>query len=394
MPNLVVLSHLRWDFVFQRPQHLMSRFAQTGNVLFIEEPVHKPGDPGYTVSHPCTNVAVIKPHTPLQNPGFEGKQTAVLAPVIEEVVQQMAPEDYSAWFYTPMALPLLDVLKPQAVIYDCMDELSAFAYAPPQLKRRERALLKRADLVFTGGPSLYRAKRSHNPATHCFPSAVDTRHFSRGADRANALPSLAGIAKPRLGFFGVVDERFDCELLGTIAAMRPDWQFCIVGPVVKIDPSLLPRLSNVHYFGQQPYADLPGFIAGWDVCLLLFAQNDATRFISPTKTLEYMAAARPVVSTPVVDVVDLYGDLVSIARSPEEFVSACEALLAETADERILREAAMRRKVETLTWDNTAKAMAAVIAETVDAQRAQPNIFGSRGVLQAPLATPARTPAQ
>ena len=394
MPNLVVLSHLRWDFVFQRPQHLMSRFAQTGNVLFIEEPVHKPGDPGYTVSHPCTNVTVIKPHTPLQNPGFEGKQTAVLAPVIEEVVQQMAPEDYCAWFYTPMALPLLDALKPQAVIYDCMDELSAFAYAPPQLKRRERALLKRADLVFTGGPSLYRAKRSHNPATHCFPSAVDTRHFSRGADRANVLPSLAGIAKPRLGFFGVVDERFDCELLATIAAMRPDWQFCIVGPVVKIDPSLLPRRANIHYFGQQPYADLPGFIAGWDVCLLLFAQNDATRFISPTKTLEYMAAARPVVSTPVVDVVDLYGDLVSIARSPEEFVSACEALLAETADERILREAAMRRKVETLTWDNTAKAMAAVIAETVVAKRAQPNIFGSRGVLQAPLATPARTPAQ
>lgn len=354
------------------------------------------GEPGYTLSMPCTNVCVVKPRTPVKSPGFHGKQTALLAPLLKTAVNEAGLGAYCVWFYTPMAFALLEVLSPRAVIYDCMDELSAFAYAPPQLKRREHALLKRADLVFTGGPGLYESKRPHNPATHCFPSAVDVRHFATGADPANAAPILAPLPRPRLGFFGVIDERFDCELLAAIAAMRPDWQFCIVGPVVKIDPAILPRHANIHYYGQRAYSDLPGFIAGWDVCLLLFALNDSTRFISPTKTLEYMAAGRPIVSTPVTDVVSLYGDLVSIAQTPADFVAACERLLNESPDERAERESAMRRRVERLTWDSTAKAMSSLIDQVLTEKRPDRKTFGARaggGTLAATRATPAGSSA-
>ncbi|MDB5808671.1 MAG: UDP-galactopyranose mutase [Betaproteobacteria bacterium] len=379
MPPLVVLSHLRWDFVFQRPQHLMTRFAQTTTVWFVEEPVYDPGEPHFEVSQPLPNLRVLKPHTPIEAKGFSDVQLAVLTPMLKAAVADLAKGAYCAWLYTPMALPLLDALTPQLVIYDCMDELSAFSQAPIQLQLRERALIKHADLVFTGGPSLYKAKRSQHPSTHCFPSAVDAKHFARGADPANAASILAPLPHPRFGFFGVVDERFDVELLAALAAARPQWQICIVGPVVKIDESVLPRRPNIHYFGQQPYSELPSFIAGWDVCLLLFALNEATRFISPTKTLEYMAAEHPVVSTPVTDVVDLYGDLVTIASSADEFIAAAERLLNESTDQRILRIAAMRRRVESLSWDGTARKMELLIAEAVAAKSDSAAASGKAG---------------
>jgi UDP-galactopyranose mutase len=354
----------------------MTRFAKTGKVLFVEEPVYDPRAPFLEFTQPHPNIRVLKPHINVQPAGYSSEELAILLPLLKAAAAEFAFGEggYCAWFYTPMALPLLDALAPQAVIYDCMDELSSFAKAPPELRQRERALMHRADLVFTGGPSLYRVKRTQHPSTYCFPSAVDVKHFARGAETANAVSALSHLPHPRLGFFGVVDERFDCELLAAVAKSRPHWQFCIVGPVVKIDPEVLPRGSNIHYFGQQAYADLPGFIAGWDVCLLLFALNDATRFISPTKTLEYMAAEHPVVSTPVTDVVDLYGEFVSIAASPAEFLCACERLLNESAAEGSARRAAMRRCVEKYSWDSTAKAMESIIVEAVELNHASSSV--------------------
>jgi glycosyltransferase involved in cell wall biosynthesis len=220
---------------------------------------------------------------------------------------------------------------------------------------------------------------------------VDARHFSRGADAANALPALNSLAHPRLGFFGVVDERFDVGLLADLAAARPQWEFCIVGPVVKIDAAVLPRRPNIHYFGQQPYADLPSFIAGWDICLLLFALNEATRFISPTKTLEYMAAEHPVVSTPVPDVMDLYGDLIAIASSADEFIAACERLLNESGDQRILRTAAMRRRVESHSWDGTVRKMQALIVDAIADKTKSGARRGGAPVMSGQGAAPAAT---
>jgi glycosyltransferase involved in cell wall biosynthesis len=259
-----------------------------------------------------------------------------------------------------MALPLATGMKPRGVVYDCMDELSHFKNAPRQLVQRENALFKTADLVFTGGRSIYNAKKSRHPDVHCFPSSVDAKHF---ANVKGEHPLNADIPHPRLGYCGVIDERLNLDLIDSIAKARPDWNIVMVGPIVKIDPAQVPRHDNIHWLGQQSYEDLPAFISGWDVCLLPFALNDATKFISPTKTLEYMACGRPSVSTSIRDVVEPYGHVVRIADTPEGFIADCEMIMQRTADERAQHSRELAEIVARTSWDNTAQAMAELIAQ-------------------------------
>jgi UDP-galactopyranose mutase len=297
---------------------------------------------------------VLNPRTQVLSPGFSDSQLPLLQQLLQDFLAEEKLGDHIVWFYTPMALPLLQDLRPRAIVYDCMDELSAFKNAPQQLMQRESALLRVANVVFTGGPSLYRAKRSRHPNVHCFPSSADHAHFSQGRDRANQHRGLNDIPKPRLGFFGVIDERLDVEIITRLADKRPGWQIILVGPVIKIDPSILPKRPNIHYFGQQPYADLPRFLAGWDVCLLPFACNAATRFISSTKTLEYMAAEKPIVSTPITDVAEPYGAIIYLADSATAFIAACEEALLATPEELASRHKQMRHLVGSTSWETTA----------------------------------------
>jgi glycosyltransferase involved in cell wall biosynthesis len=288
---------------------------------------------------------------------------------MQELASELDSARIVAWLYTPLALPLLRALSPEVVVYDCMDELSLFLGAPPELLTREAELLRCADVMFTGGPSLYRAKQARHPNVHCFPSSVDAAHFrsAREGQPSQVAEAVdqAGLPHPRLGFYGVIDERLDIVLLDYLAEHRPDWQFVLVGPVVKIDPATLPHRPNVHYFGQRSYDELPRYLVGWDVCLLPFALNEATRFISPTKTLEYMAAERPIVSTPITDVAEPYGDVVYLGSTPEEFLAACDAALGAAPEERARRAARMREVLAGTSWDVTVAAMEKLIAEAV-----------------------------
>jgi UDP-galactopyranose mutase len=272
------------------------------------------------------------------------------------------------WYYTPMALPFSRWIEPEVVVYDCMDELSAFAGAPAHIVGHEAELLARADVVFTGGVSLYLFKRDRHPNVHAMPSAVDAAHFA--AARTNLLdpPEQADLPRPRIGWFGVIDERMDLPLLAAVADLRPDWSFVLVGPVVKIDPAELPERPNIHAIGARPYAALPAYIGGWDVAMMPFARNRATRFISPTKTLEYLAAGRPVVSTSIRDVVTPYGEagLVRIADDPVGFVSGIEEALREDAGARRERADATLARV---SWDNTFAAMWALVGEARERRR-------------------------
>jgi UDP-galactopyranose mutase len=286
--------------------------------------------------------------------------------MMDDLRRRLNLESYVAWFYTPMALPLVQRISPKAVIYDCMDELSAFLGAPPELIERERELLKLADLVFTGGPSLYRAKQHRHPNVHCFPSSVDAPHYAKarpGMD--HEAQDQKELPKPRLGYFGVIDERIDYELIRYVAAAHPEWQVAMVGPVVKVDPAVLPRLPNIRYFGRRDYAELPSYIVGWDVCMLPFARNRSTQFISPTKTLEYMAADRMIVSTPIRDVAEPYGHVVFLGNRPDEFVTACEHALNIKDEERIRRVLAMREVLSRTSWDTTARRMLALIESAI-----------------------------
>jgi UDP-galactopyranose mutase len=251
-----------------------------------------------------------------------------------------------------MARAVTRHLRPRAVIYDCMDELTAFAGAPANLRDHEQELLSVADVVFTGGQTLYEHKRHCHSNVHAFPSSVDVAHFAKARTAQDDPADQAGIAHPRLGFFGVIDERLDIELLARVAELRPDWHLVLVGPIAKIDPASLPVAANIHYLGGKQYEDLPTYLSGWDVALLPFARNEATRFISPTKTPEYLAAGKPVVSTSIRDVVRPYGvrGLARIADTPEDFVAAIGAALREDSAERLRDVDAFLTQ---MSWDGT-----------------------------------------
>lgn len=367
--DLVVFSHLNWDFVYQRPQHLLSRLAADHRVFFIQEQAYVAGeDPHWEFDTPAPNVLVCKPCTNLVSPGFSDEQLPVLKVLLKQLVNEQKLENYVAWLYTPMALSLAQELEPEAVVYDCMDELSAFRFAPPQLLEREAALLRWADIVFTGGPSLYKAKKGRHDNLYCFPSSVDTAHFRQAASVTEATDQ-AHLPHPRLGFYGVIDERMDLVLLEALVEAHPEWQIVMVGPVVKIDVNDLPEQPNIHYIGLRSYEELPSYLAGWDICLLPFARNESTRFISPTKTLEYMVAEKPIVSTPITDVAVPYGDIVYLGATPKEFIAACEEALSSSDEERAARAEKMRSVLARTSWDATVSEMEALIAEAIQQQR-------------------------
>lgn len=358
-PNLVVFSHLRWSFVHQRPQHLLGRLAGKWRVTFIEEPIHTEEIAYVEVIEEGEHLNVLVPHTPIRETGFHDDQVAVLQPLIKEWLAQQGVDQHIAWLYTPMALPLAQALDPLCLVYDCMDELSAFKDAPQQLRQRESSLMGQAALVLSGGPSLYESRRRQNPNVHCIPSSVDAIHFSSArldltCDSAHEVKNLHGaVGGAKMGYFGVIDERMNLELVAHIADDHPEWQLVMVGPVVKIDPATLPHRPNIHWLGMQSYDRLPYFVAEWDVCLMPFALNDATRFISPTKTLEYMAGGKPVVSTAVTDVVAMYSGVVEIAYTPSSFVRACERLLEASETDKELRRGEMASMVATGSWDRS-----------------------------------------
>ena len=295
-------------------------------------------------------------------------------------MEQFRVQHFVLWYYTPMAVGFSNHLRPEAVVYDCMDELKNFLNPPPQLAEREAQLFGFADVVFTGGISLYEAKRTEHPNVHAFPSSIDVPHFAQAAAGKMAEPTdQADIPHPRAGFFGVIDERFDIALLASVAEIRPAMQFVILGPVVKIDPAMLPQGSNIHYLGGKTYAELPAYLAGWDVALLPFALNASTRFISPTKTPEYLAAGKPVISTPIRDVVRGYGDagLVAIAETPETFAAALDK--AMLPPEKGWREAVSARLAQS-SWESTWNSMQAEIGRVLTARAGERTRAGHKAV--------------
>jgi hypothetical protein len=357
-PDVICLSHLRWNFVFQRPHHLLTRCARRRRVFFVEEPLDGVDMPRLDLAEAAPGLHVAIPRLPS---GLdEAQSVGVQRRLVNEMLRRYHIEDYLLWYYTPMALPVTAHLAPRIVVYDCMDELSAFAGAPAGLGEHEAELFRRSSLVLTGGYSLYEVKKQRHPNIHPVPSSVDVAHFARARQSLPEPADQAPIPRPRLGFFGVIDERLDVELIAAIARARPDLHLVMIGPVAKIDPRVLPRGPGIHYLGKKTYAELPAYLSGWDVALLPFARNEATRYISPTKTPEYLAAGKWVVSTSIRDVVRPYGEagLARIADSAPDFIAAIDACLAEQrgpgADRRrIARRARIDELLASMSWDRT-----------------------------------------
>jgi UDP-galactopyranose mutase len=353
--DLVCFSHLRWNFVFQRPQHLLTRFSKHNRVFYIEEPMYVGGDDHNQINVIQENLFIIVPHL---GHGITNENRAErLKVLVESLFKEKDINKYIFWYYTPMSLEFTQSFSPDLVVYDCMDELSAFKFAPQSLKDYEQKLFEKADLVFTGGYSLYEAKKHRHDHIFPFPSSIDKAHFSQARTHTTDPSDQASIPHPRLGFYGVIDERMDIDLIGQVAKSRPDWHFVIIGPVVKIDPGLLPRYDNIHYLGNKSYQELPTYLGGWDIALIPFAINESTRFISPTKTPEYLAAGKPVISSSIQDVIKPYGEnhLVHIADNPEQFIQAAE-LEMQTSDKQPWLQS-VDTFLHDISWDSTWKQM-------------------------------------
>ncbi|WP_437379744.1 glycosyltransferase family 1 protein [Inquilinus limosus] len=361
---LICFSHLRWDFVYQRPQHLVTRFAQRFPVFYVEEPVLRDLDqPNLAVVTHGVGVTVMVPMLPERL--SPGEQVTAQRQLLDRFLAERNLTAPILWYYTPMMRAFSDHLPAARIVYDCMDELSAFLGAPPELIQREAELLEAADVVFTGGASLYEAKKGRHRSIHLFPSSIDVAHFARARQLLPEPADQAPIPRPRLGHYAVLDERLDIELLAYIADAQPAWQLILVGPVVKIDPATLPRRPNIHYLGPKRYEALPAYLSGWDLAIMPFARNAATRFISPTKTPEYLAAGKRVVSTDIRDVVRSYGEtgLVSVAATPELFVRAIVRELDRPHGEAWLRQ--VDEALAGTSWDRTAGEMLSLLQSHV-----------------------------
>jgi glycosyltransferase involved in cell wall biosynthesis len=356
---IVVHSHLRWDFVWQRPQQVFSRLAAQHRVLFLEEPLYEAGKPALRLSEVDNDVVRAIPILP-ERAGDEEEAAITLSllrlALARHPLLAGAFEQPVQWFYSPMSAPsYLGQLGEIGVVYDCMDELANFRFAPPDIAAREQMLLRRADVVFTGGQQLFEAKSRHHRNVHFFGCGVDAAHFGQARLASTRVgPELESLPRPVLGYFGVIDERLDYDLIARLAQAFPGGSIVLVGPVAKVEASQLPRARNLHWLGQRPYSALPALVKGFDACLMPFALNEATRFINPTKTLEYMAAGRPIVSTAVPDVVRQFSSIVDVAQSHEGFVAAAaRAIAAPRAD--VLAEGV--RCAERSTWDAIVAAM-------------------------------------
>ena len=365
-PVIICFSHLRWDLVFQRPQHVMTRLTDAFDVVYWEEPQFDAACDQARLDRTLVERGVVRA-VPVLPQGLQAEavEAALRRLLADEMGGHARPSLF--WYYTPMMLSFSSAMRPDLVIYDCMDELANFAFAPQDIADREAELMARADLVFCGGRSLFEARVGRHANIHCYPSGVDIAHFARDPAHVDDPADQADLPRPRLGFYGVIDERMDLPLLAEMARLRPEWSFVMIGPVVKISPEDLPQADNIHWLGGKDYARLPDYAVHWDIALMPFARNASTRFISPTKTPEYMASGLPVVSTPIRDVVSSYGGLgsIRIAEQPADFIAQCEALLAaDDAARAQWREEAADCLIDK-SWDGMATRITREIEDTL-----------------------------
>jgi glycosyltransferase involved in cell wall biosynthesis len=369
--GFVVLSHLKWNFVWQRPQQFLSRFAKDHPILFIEHPEYDLAEgesPTVSVDPTENNITVARMRFPKgapRNYEFDQQMIQMTKDLIATVNDKGEFDKPLLWFYYPMEAPWALQLECRGVVYDCMDELSQFIDAPATLVDNEKLLLSKADIVFTGGYELREKKAKQHNNVHCFGCGVEYDHFSKAQLEETQVPDdLKDLKKPVIGWFGVVDERVDYDLIREAAEKRPDWSFVLVGPVVKVDESMLPKADNIFWLGQRDYKVLPNYCKGFDVCMMCFAINEATEYINPTKALEYLATGKPVISTPVKDVLRQYSDDLYIAKSTDEFIDMAERALAGKDQE--MRARGLER-AQQCSWESTVAEMERLIDEAIRA---------------------------
>lgn len=342
--DMIVFCHLRWDFVYQRPQHLISRLSEDFKILVVEEPIGAVDYKELEGLEITKSIHVLKPTIHHMNE---------LGPFLQNVVKTPVQV---GWFYSSAFVDVLDYLDFRTIVYDCMDELSLFKGALPELIQQEKYLLSAADVVFTGGKSLYESKKEKHHYVHCFPSSVDRQHFETNGINSDLTPELNSIPKPIVGYYGVIDERIDLDLLEMSALKMPDVSFVMIGPICKIEEEDLPKAANIFYLGMKTYEELPAYLETFDFAMMPFALNESTRFISPTKTLEYMCAEKPIISTKIKDVIRDYSECINIIDDENSFHQAILNPISDYKNQ-------YHQILDKTSWDITASKMSEIIKE-------------------------------
>jgi glycosyltransferase involved in cell wall biosynthesis len=355
--DLVVFSHLRWNFVYQRPQHILSRLAKSYNILFVEEPFH-PNEENMNTS----SIQQVLPNLSVFNTHTDSIDSTLY--LLKEALGNQTIE--TAWFYSPSFVNALKIFSFDKVIFDCMDELTLFKNAPQHLIEQEKELLSKSDIVFTGGKSLYSSKKKHHHNVYCFPSSVDRKHFEKAQNGIKVPDEMDAFTGIVVGYYGVVDERIDYDLLEQTAQMNPTVDFVLIGPFAKVNPDSLPSMPNIHFLGMRNYEQLPNYLKRFDIAMMPFAMNDATKYISPTKTLEYMAGGKCIISTPVYDVVRDYDKQIEIVENAEQFTVAINKLICQHKASHYLK---YQEILDRTSWDNTVKEMYNLMKQSVEEQQ-------------------------
>lgn len=347
--DMIVFCHLRWQFVYKRPQHIISRMANTMKILFIEEPLE------YKENENCGNLIVINEMLHVLQPNVKDIQS-----IVEIIPQYVSNTTISyGWFYSAAFCPLLGSMEFENVIYDCMDELSLFKNASEHLTNQEKYLISQSNIIFTGGKSLYESKKQFHKNVHCIPNSVDNYHFAKALNGVAIPDDIASLKSPIVGYYGVIDERINLELLHEAAKKLPNISFVMIGPLGQIEENELPKESNIHYLGIKPYSQLPNYLKAFDVAMMPFALNDATKYISPNKTLEYIAAGRAIISTKIPDVVRDYSICINLIDTADEF---CEAIVFQLERrDRLSMEMEYYKILQNTSWDATADKMKSII---------------------------------
>ena len=343
--DIIIFSHLRWDFVLQRPQHIASRLAHHMKILFVEEPI-----PYNKEEEGTARLRQVNEHITVMQPRVQEIKD------IEQLLKFMVRQKTVpiGWFYSSDFSPLLRSLHFRKIVYDCMSDHE------PRPDADEPAMLAEADIVFTDSKALFESRIRVHPNVHCFPSSVEHGHFRKALKNIAVPGDIAELKKPVVGYCGVIDGRLDMDLLDKVAEQSPETTFVLIGPLVNMPESKLPKRSNVHYLGMKPYHLLPGYLKGIDIAMIPFDIKGAHKLSGPTETLEYMAAGKPIISTPIWDVVRDYRNHINIVNNVDEFCAARDAIIKQL-ESQVYNHEKYNDILHTSSWEDTVKRMEKLI---------------------------------
>ncbi|MBN1593755.1 MAG: glycosyltransferase [Candidatus Coatesbacteria bacterium] len=351
--------------LWQRPQQIAVRIANRHPVLYVwpryaSELARRKSKSEFTPSDGAKGVHLLAPLLlPFERAikGIYRINLKTISSLISAALPRIDADGRPVlWFYAPRFAPIIDSLDHAAVVYDIMDEHSAFGFARRETMELERRLLESADVVFAGTNALAERKAEFAPDIKYYPCGVEFDHFSSALGGSLPVPAaLSEVEGPVIGYFGAVDDRLDFDMIFAVARAYPEWNFLLAGPWLSSrQRSELETTGNIILPGLVDYSELPAYLARFDVAILPFVLNKLTLHIHPTKALEYLASRTPVISTAIPDVVKFYSGIIDIVSTADEFASAVERALEKPNEDAIERGFELARSS---SWENMVENM-------------------------------------